>query len=150
MSYTGGGEPRSLKTGFVSAPYFNVFGVQAALGRTFAPGEDQPGSQKVVVLTHRVWMSQFGADAGIVGHSILLDGEPHPVIGVLPGAGEFDRQWNDIWVVGLGLVSARACSMVTPRFSLANALNSDNLWRDSRGLAGRQNSGIGQPHELGA
>ena len=98
LSYSGGGEPRSLKTGFVSAPYFKVFGVQAALGRTFASDEDQPGSQKVVVLTHRIWMNQFGGDAGTVGRSILLNGEPYIVIGVLPGAGEFDRKWNDIWV----------------------------------------------------
>ncbi len=98
MSYSGGGEPRSLKTSFVSAPYFQVFGVQAALGRTFAPGEDQPGSGKVVVLTHRIWMSVFGGDAQIVGRSILLNGEPYMVIGVLPGASEFDRRWSDIWV----------------------------------------------------
>ncbi len=98
MSYSGGGEPRSLKTGLVSAPYFKVFGVQAALGRTFASGEDQPGSQKVVVLTHRIWMNLFAGDAGIVGRSILLNGEPYTVIGVLPGASEFDRRWNDVWV----------------------------------------------------
>ena len=98
MSYSGGGEPRSLNTGYVSAPYFNVFGVQAALGRTFAAGEDQPGSPKVVVLTHRIWMNLFGGDTGIVGRSILLNGEPHTVIGVLPGASDFDRRWNDIWV----------------------------------------------------
>jgi putative ABC transport system permease protein len=98
LSYSGGGEPRSLKTGFVSAPYFKVFGVQAALGRTFASDEDQPGSQKVVVLTHRIWMNLFGGDPGTVGRSILLNGEPYTVIGVLPGAGEFDRRWNDIWV----------------------------------------------------
>lgn len=98
MSYTDGREPRSLKTGFVSAPYFKVFGVQAALGRTFAPGEDQAGSQKVVVLTHRIWMNWFGADTGIVGRPILLNGEPYTVIGVLPGASEFDRRWNDAWV----------------------------------------------------
>jgi putative ABC transport system permease protein len=98
MSYTGNGEPRALKTGFVSAPYFDVFGVQAALGRTFARGEDQPASQKVVVLTHRIWMNSFGGDAGIVGRSILLDGQPYTVIGVLPGASEFDRRWNEIWV----------------------------------------------------
>ena len=98
MSYTGGEAPRSLKTGFVSAPYFKVFGVRAALGRTFASGEDQPTSQKVVVLTHRIWVNAFGEDAGIVGRSILLDGEPYTVIGVLPGASEFDRRWNDVWV----------------------------------------------------
>ncbi len=98
LSYTGGGEPRSLKAGFVSAPYFRVFGVSAALGRTFADGEDQPGSANVVVLTHRVWMTLFGGDAGTIGRSVLLNGEPYKVIGILPGASEFDRRGNDIWV----------------------------------------------------
>jgi putative ABC transport system permease protein len=98
LSYTGKGEPRSLRAGFVSAPYFDVFGVQAVLGRTFAHNEDQPGSQKVVVVTHRVWMSVLGGDPGIVGQSILLNGEPYKVIGVLPGASEFDRRLSDIWV----------------------------------------------------
>ena len=98
MSYSGGGEPRSLRVGFVSAPYFRVFGVQAALGRTFAANEDQPGSSKVVVVTHRLWTSLFGADRGLAGRSILLNGEPYTVIGVLPGASEFDRRWEDVWV----------------------------------------------------
>jgi putative ABC transport system permease protein len=98
MSYAGSGEPRSLATQFVSSAYFNVFGVQAARGRTFAAGEDQPGSPKVVVLSHRIWINLFAGDVGIIGRSILLNGEPHTVIGVLPGASEFDRRWNDIWV----------------------------------------------------
>ena len=98
LSYTGGGEPRSLRVGFVSAPYFDVFGVQAALGRCFANQEDRPGSQKVVVLTHRLWMNLFAGDRGIVGRSMLLNGEPYTVVGVLPGASEFDRRWNDLWV----------------------------------------------------
>jgi len=98
MSYTGGGEPRSLRTGFVSAPYFDVFGVQAALGRTFARDEDQLGKEKVAVLSHHLWMTVFGSDPALVGRSILLNGEPYTVIGVLPGSSEFDRQWPDLWV----------------------------------------------------
>src|SRR6185369_11642057 len=69
LSLTGHGEPRSLRARFVSAPYFNVFGVQAVLGRTFAPGEDQAGSAKVAVITHRLWMDISGGDPGIVGSS---------------------------------------------------------------------------------
>jgi putative ABC transport system permease protein len=98
LSYTGRGEPRSLRVEFVSAPYFNIFGIQAALGRTFAGGEDQPGSTKVVVITHRLWMDLFGGNRELLGQSILLNGEPYSVIGVLPGASEFDRRWNDIFV----------------------------------------------------
>ncbi len=98
LSFSGTREPRSLNTGFVSAPYFRVFGVQAALGRTFVDGEDQPGNGKVVVLTHRLWTNLFGADPHVVGRTMLLNGESYTVIGVLPGASEFDRRWNDIWV----------------------------------------------------
>ncbi len=98
MNYTGGGEPRSLRAGFVSAPYFDVFGVHAALGRTFARDEDQAGKEKVVVLSHRAWSAFFGGDPAVIGKNILLNDAPFTVIGVLPGASEFDRNWPDIWV----------------------------------------------------
>jgi hypothetical protein len=76
MSYSGGGEPRSLRAALVSAPYFDVFGARAVLGRTFAQGEDQPGTAKVTVITHRLWLNLFGADRGVVGREILLSGGP--------------------------------------------------------------------------
>jgi putative ABC transport system permease protein len=97
LSYSGGGEPKSLRASFVSAPYFDVFGVKASIGRTFARDEDQAGKDKVVVLTYRVWNSVFGADRGIVGRDVQLNGEPYRVIGVLPGAGEFDRRGADVY-----------------------------------------------------
>jgi predicted permease len=93
-----GSLPVSLRAAVVSAPYFDVFGVKAALGRTFARDEDQQGKEKVVVLTHRLWMRLWAGDPGLVGRSILLNGEPYTVIGVLPGASEFDRRGNDIYV----------------------------------------------------
>jgi putative ABC transport system permease protein len=92
------GAPISLRAGVVSAPYFEVFGVKPALGRTFAPDEDQLGKEKVTVLTHRAWLSLMGGDRGVVGRSILLNGESYTVIGVLPGASEFDRRGNDLWI----------------------------------------------------
>jgi predicted permease len=93
-----GGVPLSLRAGVVSAPYFDVFGVKAALGRTFAPDEDQRGKEKVAILTHRLWMNLMGGDRSIVGRSILLNGEPYSVIGVLPGASEFERRSADLYV----------------------------------------------------
>ena len=102
MSYsataTGTTEPRSLRVGMVSAPYFDVFGVMPALGRTFARDEDQPGNANVVVITHRLWTNLFGADATVVGRDILLNGEPYTVVGVLPGNSEFDRRSSDLWI----------------------------------------------------
>jgi putative ABC transport system permease protein len=98
MSYTGGGEPKSLRASVVSAPYFEVFGIKAVMGRTFAADEDQPGKDKVVVLSHRTWTNHFGRDPGLIGRSIHLNGEPYTVIGVLPRGSEFDRRSTDLWV----------------------------------------------------
>ena len=103
MSYSpssdaGGAEPRSVRAAYVSAPYFDVFGTKAALGRTFARDEDQRGKEKVAVLSHRLWLNLFGADRAIVGRSILLNGDPYTVIGVLPGNSEFDRRAAELWI----------------------------------------------------
>ena len=103
MSYSpasdsGGTEPRSVRVAYVSAPYFDVFGTKAALGRTFARDEDQRGREKVAVLSHRLWLNLFGADRAIVGRTILLNGEAYAVIGVLPGNSEFDRRSSELWI----------------------------------------------------
>jgi predicted permease len=91
-----GNEPARLSGKLVSADYFNVFGVKARIGRTFAPGEDQPGATPVVVLSNSLWQSQFGGDPGVLKRELLLDGESHRIIGVLP-AGSFDRGEARFW-----------------------------------------------------
>jgi predicted permease len=84
------GEPTRLNGRYVSADHFAVFGVQPLLGRTFRAEEDRPGAAAVVILSHAAWRTYFGADAGILDRELLLDNEPHRVIGVLP-PGAFDR-----------------------------------------------------------
>jgi len=84
------GEPTRLNGRYVSADHFAVFGVQPLLGRTFRAEEDQPGAAAVVILSHAAWQTYFGGDAGILDRELLLDNEPHRVIGVLP-PGAFDR-----------------------------------------------------------
>jgi putative ABC transport system permease protein len=93
-----GAEPRSIRAAFVSAPYFDVFGTRAALGRTFARDEDQRGKEKVTVISHRLWLNLFGGDRTLVGRSILLNGERYTVIGILPGNNEFDRRSSELWI----------------------------------------------------
>ena len=75
---------RALSGKLVSAEYFKVFGTKAAIGRTFAPGEDQPGAAPVVVISYSLWQSRFGGDPGILNRHLMLDGRPHRIIGVLP------------------------------------------------------------------
>jgi hypothetical protein len=91
VTLTGMGEPALLRRGRVAPEYFNIFGVHAALGRTLAPGEDQPGKDHVVVLSHALWQGQVGGDPKLIGKTIRLDGEPYTVVGVLPAGGSFDR-----------------------------------------------------------
>jgi putative ABC transport system permease protein len=95
---SGAGEPVELAASSVSAPYFDIFGVRAALGRTFASDEDQPGKSQVVILSHRLWQSRFGADPKILGRTLTLNGKPCTVIGVLPAHGPFDRSWAQLWM----------------------------------------------------
>ncbi len=82
----------------VSASYFEVLGVRAAYGRTFIAGEDQPGHDHVVVLSHRVWASRFGSNPALIGRSIWLDNEQYAVIGVMPDNSPFDRGDVEIWL----------------------------------------------------
>jgi len=78
---------------------FDVFGVQPMLGRTFLPGEDQPGKNDVVVLGYGVWMHQFGSSAAVVGQTAKLDGRTYTVIGVMPEGFRFPiNQLNAVYV----------------------------------------------------
>ena len=97
VSLTGIDEPVLIPGARVSARYFDVFGVRAGQGRTFLDGEDQAGRDRVVVLSHILWQTQFGGAPDIVGRSIQLDGEPHEVVGVLPANSPFDRGFARLW-----------------------------------------------------
>ncbi|HLK66356.1 MAG TPA: ABC transporter permease [Bryobacteraceae bacterium] len=90
------GEPVRLPGKAVTADYFRVFAANPLLGRTFTADEDRPASARVVVLSHAAWQNYFGADPEILHREILLDGEPHRVIGVLQ-SGAFDRDDTQFW-----------------------------------------------------
>jgi len=77
----GEGEPQSVSARVVTGNYFDVLGVPAALGRTFRPEEDQAPTP-VVVLSHGLWESRFGADPSVVGSQVNIAGMPFDVIGV--------------------------------------------------------------------
>ena len=70
----------------VSASLFPLLGVQPQLGRAFLAEEDKPGRDSVVLISHHLWTSRFGADPAIVNRTLSLDGHPHVVVGVMPAA----------------------------------------------------------------
>ena len=90
--------PEVIGSGIVSADYFAVFGAKPQIGRTFTSAEDAPGGPKVVVLSHRLWVSRFNADPGVLGRPLQLDGLPHTVIGVMPASFDFTQQTEELWI----------------------------------------------------
>ena len=82
---TSPGDPVRITMARASASLFPMLGIEPQLGRTFSAEEDQPGRDRVVVLSDRLWTDRFHRDRSVLGHKILLDGTPYEVIGVMPG-----------------------------------------------------------------
>ncbi|HKD76867.1 MAG TPA: ABC transporter permease, partial [Ktedonobacterales bacterium] len=95
---TGTGEPIHVSTEIVSAGFFDVLGVQPALGRSFAREEDAPGHH-VIVLSHRLWVRQFQGDRAVLGRTVTLSGRNYTIVGVMPEGFQFPvrSQAIDLW-----------------------------------------------------
>ena len=111
-----GNEAEHVRGVPASAEYFQVLGVYPALGRDFLPEEDRGDGHRVAILSHSLWMRRFGADPGVIGQRVLLNGDAYNVIGVMPAG--FDPRSNsdlnpgvraEVWVP-LALVAKTAGS----------------------------------------
>jgi predicted permease len=91
FNLTGSGEPVRLEGVRASAGFFPSLGVSPLLGRIFAPEEDQPGHEREVILSHRVWRERFHADQEVVGRAVSLNGAPYTVVGIMPAGFTFPR-----------------------------------------------------------
>lgn len=120
----------SSRTGFgelVGGNYFQLLGVNAALGRTLQPQDDRPGAPLVVVLGHDVWQGMFGGRPDVIGQPVTLNGLVFEVVGVAPR--DFRGLFNNGLVPSLGWVPLSTA----PLFP---ALDATDRWadRDSRWL----------------
>ncbi|HEY0169827.1 MAG TPA: ABC transporter permease [Pyrinomonadaceae bacterium] len=120
VNLTGGGaEPERVVGAFVTSSFFPVVGAEPALGRALLPEDDAQGGGRVAVLGHSLWRARFGADEGVVGKTLVLNGEPFEVVGVMPEGFRYpliapdvllpaqkwpnykvDRAAHNCWVVG--------------------------------------------------
>jgi putative ABC transport system permease protein len=82
----------------VSPAFFTSLGARPAIGRTFAPDEEQPGKHQVLLLTDALWNRRFGRDPAVVGRTVLVDSVPFVVVGVLPPDFHFFQPDLDIWM----------------------------------------------------
>jgi putative ABC transport system permease protein len=83
MNLGAGDRPDQVKALRASDGYFKVFGVSPFMGRTYTPAEDMPGGPKVAVVTYSLWQNRLGGNPQVAGSTILLNGEPYTVLGVL-------------------------------------------------------------------
>ena len=88
---TGAGDAATLPGARVSADFFRVLGVTPAIGRTFAPDEGTSTGAGVVVISDKLWRERFASDSGIVGRTIVMDGQPQTVVGVMPPGFDFPK-----------------------------------------------------------
>jgi predicted permease len=84
FNLAGASTPERVRALRVSTEYFHVFGVQPALGRDFLAEEGRIGGPNVAILSHGLWVRDFGADPKVIGRTVALDGVPFTVIGVMP------------------------------------------------------------------
>ncbi len=97
MNLTGGAEPERVQAARVSATFWNLLGASPAIGRGFAPNEDQQSAGRVVVLSDGLWKRRFGSDQKIVGKTISLDGNTYTVVGVAAPRFTYPER-PDVWV----------------------------------------------------
>ena len=94
----GGGPPEAVRGVRVSPDFFRMIGVDPALGGGFHADDEQPGRDRVVLLSDGLWRRRFGADPASVGRSLLIDGVPYRIVGVLPRGFHFFQPDLDVWM----------------------------------------------------
>lgn len=84
FNVNGDGGPERVKGDCITPDFFVTLGVRPALGRDFLPEEFKPGAPRAIILSGRLWHRSFGSSRDVVGRSVLLDGLPATVVGVMP------------------------------------------------------------------
>ncbi len=90
-TYVSGGRPQRLSVVRATGDFFTVLGVSPLIGRTLGRSEDTPDPAHVAVLSYGLWQAEFGGRASVLGKTIVLDGQPTRVIGVMPAGFDYPR-----------------------------------------------------------
>jgi predicted permease len=133
-SLTGEGEAEELPGMRATAALFDVFGVRAAIGRTFLPEDERPDAPRVVVIGAGLWKRRFGGDAGVAGRRILLNREPYTIAGVLPEGFYFPPFWGGRTEIYTPLIwtPAKAQDRMMSTLRIFGRLRPDAGWEQSR------------------
>jgi len=94
----GGGEPQRMSSAFITQSVIPLLQVPPLLGRNFTEVEDAPKGPNVVIISEGLWRSRFGADRGVLGRTIDLNGRTWEIVGVMPKRFRFPSPETEIWV----------------------------------------------------
>ena len=89
--------PERVSAGYVTANFFSVMGASPTIGRTFTADEDQPGTNHVIVLSHRLWLRRFGASASVLNRPIRMNGVNYTITGVMPESFDLTADTEELW-----------------------------------------------------
>jgi len=98
LTFTGRGDALFTRAALVTHQFFGLVGAKPLFGRVFTAAEDRPGAAATVVLSHQFWTDKLGADPHILGATLVLDGKPYEVLGVLPPDLHFFTQRIDFYL----------------------------------------------------
>ena len=97
VNLTGGEEPQRVDAAFVTSTLFSTLGIVPEHGRGLVEADNEPGAEAVVILGHGLWSRRFGSDPGILDHTVLIDGEAHRVIGIMPADFSLPVSDSELW-----------------------------------------------------
>ena len=98
VNITGDGEPERVDAYLPTANFFQILGVKPLYGRVYTAEEDQPGSNRVAVMSYWLWHQRYGGDPQIVGKQIVVNDQPLTVIGVMPAQFQFPTVETALWI----------------------------------------------------
>ncbi len=102
LSLAGEDRAEMVWSEIVTENYFSALGLRPVLGRTFTPADARgPGSDPLIVVSHRLWQDRFGGDPGVLGTAVRLNGHPFTIVGVAPPGYNGVRKFGfhpDLWV----------------------------------------------------
>jgi putative ABC transport system permease protein len=99
VNLTGQIQPQRVRGGFVSDNFFDLIGVQPAIGRSFTAGrDDREGSEPVCIVQYETWQNLFGGNPNFLGTSLILNNETFTVIGILPQSFRFPFDEVEVWI----------------------------------------------------
>ena len=97
VTLSDGDEPVRLQGELISWNLFDLLGVRPHLGRTFRAEEDAPGAAGVIIIGYDVWERRYAADSAVVGRTLIVNGHPHVLVGVMPKGFQFPER-EDAWL----------------------------------------------------